>query len=290
MRSVVGFFILFVLAHPAICQEPRKVNLAVLDFGNSRLGQVASDRLTAALKSLGAVTIVDRDGARLAARGSGYSGSLNLSLREARDLGDAIGCDFYLLGDAQTLRRSDSSRPVYYESYASVFLVSSRNGRLVVWERPSFTAADAATAEHDMLEELSRPDISRRLIDALKRADNEEKERRNLIVDSATPVIEEAPDDEKDAEASGLRLPKPYRRLRPPYPDSAARADAEGIVDVLVDLDAAGEVSHIDLARWAGFGLDEVTMDTVRKLHFFPAMRNGTAIPIRVLLRYNFRR
>jgi TonB family protein len=62
------------------------------------------------------------------------------------------------------------------------------------------------------------------------------------------------------------------------------------VVDVLVDLDAEGEVSHVDLARWAGFGLDEATIDTVRRLHFFPAMRNGTSIPIRVLLRYNFRR
>ena len=33
------------------------------------------------------------------------------------------------------------------------------------------------------------------------------------------------------------RLPRPYRRLRPAYPDTAARADAEGTVDVLVDLD-----------------------------------------------------
>ncbi len=26
------------------------------------------------------------------------------------------------------------------------------------------------------------------------------------------------------------------------------------------------------------------------QMHFFPAMRNGTAIPMRVLLRYNFRK
>jgi TonB family protein len=293
IRALVGFLAVLVLAHPAICQESqsnRKVNLAVLDFGNSRLGQAASDRLVAVLKSLGEVSLIDRDGVRLAARGVGYSGSLNLSLREARDLGEAIGCEFYILGDAQTLRRSDSSNPVYFESYASIFLVSSRNGRLVLWERPSFSAPNAAKAEQDLLEELSRPDLSRRWIVAMKRAYEEDKERRNQMVDTGTPVIEEAPDDEKEAEASGLRLPKPYRRLRPPYPDSAARADAEGVVDVLVELDAAGEVSNVDLARWAGFGLDEATINTVRKLHFFPAMRNGTPIPIRVLLRYNFRR
>jgi TonB family protein len=78
--------------------------------------------------------------------------------------------------------------------------------------------------------------------------------------------------------------------LRPDYPDTAARADAEAVVDVLVDLDASGEVSRIDVTRWAGFGLDEATINTVRKLHFFPAMRDGNPVPMRVLLRYNFRR
>jgi outer membrane biosynthesis protein TonB len=36
--------------------------------------------------------------------------------------------------------------------------------------------------------------------------------------------------------------------------------------------------------------LDESVLTTVKQLHFFPAMRNGRAIPMRVLLRYNFRK
>jgi outer membrane biosynthesis protein TonB len=42
--------------------------------------------------------------------------------------------------------------------------------------------------------------------------------------------------------------------------------------------------------RWAGFGLDQATLETIHKLHFFPATREGVAVPIRVLLRYNFRK
>ena len=101
-------------------------------------------------------------------------------------------------------------------------------------------------------------------------------------------MIEEAPAEA--SEQSGLRLPRPYRRLRPAYPDSAARADAEGTVDVLLDLDKEGEVRNVQVVRWAGFGLDEATVNTVRQLHFFPALRAGAPIPIRVLLRYNFRK
>ena len=59
---------------------------------------------------------------------------------------------------------------------------------------------------------------------------------------------------------------------------------------MLVDVDKDGEVNRVDVARWAGFGLDEAAVDTVRQLHFFPASRDGVAIPFRVLLRYNFRR
>jgi TonB family protein len=129
----------------------------------------------------------------------------------------------------------------------------------------------------------------RRFAETIAKMSVEEKAQRELATDQV-PVIEEAPDDDKAAAATGLRLPRPYRRLRPAYPETAARADAEAVVDVLVDLDAAGEVSRIDVTRWAGFGLDEATINTVRKLHFFPAMRDGNPVPMRVLLRYNFRR
>ena len=69
--------------------------------------------------------------------GVGFTGSLNLTLQQARDLGAAIGCDFYFLGDAETLKRSPSTGASYFESFASVFLVSARTGRLVLWERPN---------------------------------------------------------------------------------------------------------------------------------------------------------
>jgi TonB family protein len=213
-----------------------------------------------------------------------------LSLKEARDLGEAIGCDFYFIGDAQTLRRSRSTAPVYFESYSSIFLVSSRTGRLVSWERPSFEAGSADAAEEKLLADLSGDEIPERYLAVILKAQEEERTQRELAVGSTVPVIEEAPDDEKLADETGLRLPKPYRRLRPVYPESAARADAEAIVDVVVDLDEKGEVCRTDLARWAGFGLDEASISTARRLHFFPAMRNGKPVPIRVLLRYNFRK
>ncbi|HYO92126.1 MAG TPA: energy transducer TonB, partial [Pyrinomonadaceae bacterium] len=80
------------------------------------------------------------------------------------------------------------------------------------------------------------------------------------------------------------------RRLRPSYPETARQAEAEATVDVEVDIGADGEVSKVEVVRWAGFGLDEATMSTVRQMHFRPAMRDDEPIPMRVLLRYNFRK
>ncbi len=274
-----------------LSQTPnRSTCIAVLNFGDSTLGQTAANMLAANLKRESSLSIMDRDQAGAAARGVGYQGSINLSRHEARDLGAAIGCDFYLLGDAQTLRRSPSSGPTYFESYASLFLASSRTGRLVAWQRPNFRAPTAAAAEKSLLAELSGSDISYRQLIAIRRAEEDERGERELTTDSRVPIIEAAPDDDKLAEAEGLRLPRPFRRTTPAYPETAALAEAEAIVDVLVDLDATGEVLRVEVERWAGFGLDQSTIDTVRQLHFFPAMRNGVAVPIRILLRYNFRK
>lgn len=294
IRYVSGAVLLLIFLSPAASASPqtaaRPVCVTVLDFGDSALGRLAADQLSTNLRRAPDLFVMDRDLGRAAARGGSYSGSLNLSRAEARNLGAVLGCDFYLLGDAQTLRRSPSTGPIYFESYASLFLVSSRTGKLVSWERPNFRADSAPAAEKSLLSELTGTNAGRRQLIAIRRAREEERVDLELTTGPPVPVIEAAPDDEKLAETEGLRLPRPFRRLTPKYPDTAAQAEAEAMVDVLVDLDASGEVRRVEIDRWAGFGLDQSTTETVRQLHFFPAMRNGVAVPMRILLRYNFRK
>jgi len=295
-RRVLLFLIiieLFVLANPCQLQAQtpaRRLTMAILDMGETAFARQAVEKFSTNLRLDNTVEILDRDQARAAARGAGYAGSLNLSLDEARNLGAVLGCDFFVLGDAQTLRRSPSAGPVYFEAYASIFLVSVRSGRLISWERPNFRAGTAAAAEHSLLNELAGAPLRNRILVSTSRAEEVERAERAIIIDREIPVIEEAPDDDKVAEAEGLRLPKPYRRFLPVYPETAAAAEVEAVVDVLVDLDRGGEVTRAEIVRWAGFGLEQVTLDTIHKLHFFPAMREGVAVPIRVLLRYNFRK
>ncbi len=285
-RLVCAICLLFLLAGNSYARP----SISVLDLGSTDFGKLVTEKLYAHLKARQELLVSDADLSRSAAKGVGYEGSLNLTLNEARDLGSALATDFYLLGDAQLLRRSSFEKPVYYESYCSVFLVSARTGRLLLWERPSFDSADAVQAKDLLLRELTNGELANRLLSAMQRASEDDRIQRTVTRMPSAPVIEEAPDDEKAAEAQGLRLPRPFRRLRPEYPASAARAEAEATVDVLVDVSAAGEVGEVQVVRWAGFGLDEATVATVKQMHFFPAMKNGAAIPMRVLLRYNFRK
>ena len=280
---------LLVLAATNSLAQARPV-VAVLDFGSSPIAKQVTETLRNRLRSTQEVVVADADMSRAAAKGIGYAGSLNLAVNEARDLGAALATEFYFVGDAQTLRRSSFERPVYYEAYCSIFLVSTRTGQLLFWERPTFENAEATRAEVQLSQYLSDNSLSQRLVGVIKKSHENERIQRTVLTASPEALIEEAPEDEKAAEVQGIRPPRPYRRLRPAYPQTAARADAEATVDVAVDVDADGEVGEIQIVRWAGFGLDEVTVATVRQLHFFPAMKNGAPIPMRVLLRYNFRK
>jgi TonB family protein len=281
-------------AHSAARHPQPTLTVAVLDFGEGEAGRRAADRLARMLsEAAGAgayrLRLVDRELGRAAARGVGYRGSLNLTLREARDLGTAVGCDFLLAGDAQTLRRSPSERPPYFEAYASVFVVSAHTGRLVLWERPAAEGPTPGRAEAALAEVLDARAAARYLAAAAREREREEGPRPAPAEPPAdAPLI-----DLSTAEAvrrEDVREPAPFRRLRPAYTEAAARAEAEATVDALVEIDAAGRVARVEVVRWAGFGLDESVAETVRSMHFRPATRDGEPVASRVLLRYNFRR
>jgi TonB family protein len=278
--------------------SPRPIRIAFLDFGNTPTGRRVADRLADAIVSYsrtGSNTredqfqVIDRGQARAAARGSGYQGSLNLALQEARDLGSAIGCDFFFTGDTKTERRSPVDGPPFFESYVAIYLVSARTGKLALWERPSVQRNTPDEAEKILLQKLVAEDALYRYRRQVQRALEDEQAERASAIEGSAPVIEALSDDRSDA-GNGVQAPRPYHRLKPPYPEGAARAEIEATVDVLVDIDAQGEVGRVEVARWAGYGLDQSVVDTVRQLHFFPAQRDGAAIPLRVLLRYNFRK
>lgn len=293
MKKVLWLLTLFLVVAPPAIAQSQATRIAVLDFGSEATATRVATKIRAVFgektENTKEFALIDSDLASAAVLGIGLQRSLNLTLQEARDLGAAIGCDFYFIGDAQTLRRLPSTGAAYFDSYASIFFVSARTGRLVLWERPLVRRDSAEDAEKALIQLLSSEDTRHRYIVAIRRALEDERAERASAVESPPPVIEIMSDADDDKEKD-MRAPRPYRRLKPPYPDSAAVAEVEATVDVLVDIDARGEVGRVEIARWAGYGLDQSVIDTVKQMHFFPAMREGVAIPMRVLLRYNFRK
>lgn len=267
-------------------QETKRINIAVLDFGETQTGKLSAEKIFALLSQEKDLNLIDRDLSRAASRGVGYKGSLNLTVEEARNVGEVIGCEFFVTGDAQTLKRSSSTES-YYESYATLFVVSARTGKLAMWERLSVKANTQQEAEKKLLNEFAQ--TAKRYAEKIRTAQKAESEERALSVGKSIPVIEEIP-QEGTQEAEGFRPPQPFRRIRPAYTDAAAQAEVEATVDAIVDLNEQGEVLKIDIVRWAGFGLDESVINAVKPSYFRPAMREGKPFPIRVLLRYNFRR
>ena len=268
----------------------RTTSVAVLDLGGTEPARRAADGLAQALATDGELAIIDRGLGRAAAHGVGYTGSLNMTMAEARDLGAAIGCDFFITGAAATLRRSPSTGPVYYESYAALFIVSARTGQLIMWERPNAQEATMETAEAALLAEL-RNLAQTRYAPAILKARAVEKARAAPGKRRDAVEVEDLSEENSSGrQEDHLRLPQPYRRLRPPYPETAARSEIEATVDALVEIGTDGEVAGVEIVRWAGFGLDEAVIATIRQMHFRPASRNGVPVASRVLLRYNFRR
>src|SRR5918992_861904 len=166
MRRCV--FILGLLALLASMARAQRPTVSVLALGSTPFAQTTAEKIRERLRSTNEFQIADPDLTRAAAKGIGYSGSLNLSVSEARDLGAALATEFYIIGDAQTLRRSSSARAVYYESYCSLFAVSSRTGRLLFWDRPSVESDEPA--EDKLLKDLFAGETLYRMLIAIRRA------------------------------------------------------------------------------------------------------------------------
>jgi hypothetical protein len=183
----------------------------------------------------------------------------NLTTEQAKSIGAAIGCDFFVLVRAVTLQRSSSARPEYFEASAAVFSVSSRTGRLADWKLLRSEASKSDRAEK-MLDASLAP-FARVLAATLKDVTKAE------IGEQPPPVMEEPPDDDSPA-AKGFRAPIPYRRIKPPYTENAYLYEIAATVDMVIDLDAAGTILRTEVVRWAGYGLDESVENTVRSMNW----------------------
>ena len=205
----------------------------------------------------------------------------NLTTVESKRIGSAIGCDAFIILRSATQRRSAYKRAEYYESYAAIYVVSSRTGRLIFWKLQQF--------------EAPKPDKSLKMLNdsvgsfASEITTDLRTSLRNEVNEPQPLTMEEVPTENSPA-AKNFRAPVPYRRIKPEYTARASLYDVAAAVEMVIDLDAEGTIQRTELVRWAGFGLDESAERAVRSMNWRPAERNGKTLPMRFLVRYNFRK
>ncbi|MCG3159813.1 MAG: hypothetical protein JMDDDDMK_00833 [Acidobacteria bacterium] len=277
-------FCLLISSFDVFAQAP--IRLAVLDFDGDEQGKFAD-----LLRSLSRTSdssqfeLLDENLTRLAARGAGYDRNLNLSRAEARALGQSLGCEFYILGKVLVTRRAVSADQFYYEALAGSFVVETRTGALTLFIFDRAKAGDEQKAR-DQLEELIRGEWPR-CVSAIVSARKKQVAEIETATQTSAPLIEVLSDD---FDAHGGELPVFYQRLKPAYTEQADLVGVTATVELEAVFGADGKVGEIEVTRWAGFGLDESAIATVRQLGFKPARRDGKNVTIRALVRYNFRR
>ncbi len=257
-----------------------KAKIAVLAPDKSDASRAFAAKLKDALVAVN-VKIFDDDLSAAAYEAQAPENHFNQTLAEATRIGAAIGCDFFLLVKSETLRRESLAKGAYVESYAAVYTVSARTGRLIFWRLASFEEKNEDDARAKLF--ASTNILATEIADKIKKASEREK------IEKPAARFEELP-TENSPEAKNFRPPLPYRRLRPAYTSQAALYLIEATVDVEIDVDENGAVSSIEIARWAGYGLDEAAAENVKKMNWRAASRDGKPLPTRVLLRYNFKK
>ncbi len=267
-----------------LAQSP--IRLAVVDFvGDS--SREFSTVLRDAAKSAGdGFELLDDDLVRTAANGAGYTSSLNFSRDEARALGQSFGCDFYVLGKALVARRlvAAGGEQFYFEALAGLFFVEVRTGKLILFSFESAKAQTESKAKDQLKEILKQawPRYAEAVIAARKlhlaAIEN---------IEPAEPAIEVLTDD---LAASGIEQPFFFQRIKPDYTEQADLANVIATVELEAVFRDDGTVGDVEVVKWAGFGLDESAVATVKKLRFKSAERNGKKLTLKGLVRYNFRR
>lgn len=227
----------------------------------------------------GQLKVLDRSQSEVAFRSVQIRDVYNMSTEEARAAAVVMGCEYFVLVRNGTQRRSSFSRVDYYEAFAVYYVVSGRTGELVFWLLKSFEADEPNKALSALA--ASADSISNEIAGRL-RATNASERRTSQDLH-----IEEVPDPDSPS-AKNLKLPIPYRRIKPEYTSIASLYDVRATIDVEADVDSDGRIMSTRILRWAGFGLEESVEKAVRGMNWRPAMRDGKPLPMRVLLRYNF--
>ena len=228
--------------------------------------------------------MIDPSQLQTALAGIKYDGSINMSKGEARRIGAAVGCDFFILGKAEVFTRSEREKEEHEEAFIGVMIVDGRGGGLASFHFINERASTKQAATAAVIKSLGAHVAS-----FVERMNLFRAERERAPKQSDLEKVEDMTDAELASGAS-FKAPEFENRVKPEYTKEANLANIAATVEATAVFRANGEVSEIEITRWAGFGLDEAAEQAIRQLKFKPATRDGQAVSVRAGVRYNFRR
>ncbi|MCS6803801.1 MAG: energy transducer TonB [Acidobacteriota bacterium] len=264
---------------PAASQSRLIWAVADVCFESHPFGRAVAEALRQSLQRSSSVQLLDASLTQAATRGLGYTGSLNLSLAEARDLAMAIGCDYLILGRAGLSPHSPAAGQLAHRAWLGLFIVQSRTGRLAIFEFFEQTRATPVEAANAVLDELRA-----RLAQYIEQVGHRQLE---LSPQDQTTLIE-VNDPEKPTPPL-FDPPRILASVKPVFTRAAQIADVTATVQLHVTFGADGTMGPITITRWAGFGLDQAAIEAAQRMRFVPARLNGQRVTAGALIQYKFK-
>lgn len=86
----------------------------------------------------------------------------------------------------------------------------------------------------------------------------------------------------------GVSAPQVIHLVEPEFTDDARRANYQGSVSVQLIVDSEGNPQNVRLVSHLGMGLDEKALEAVRQYRFKPAMYQGHAVAVQILIDVDF--
>jgi len=86
----------------------------------------------------------------------------------------------------------------------------------------------------------------------------------------------------------GVTAPVVLHSVEPEFSDDARRANFQGSVSIKLIVDSQGNPQDVRLASHLGMGLDEKAVEAVRQYRFRPAMFQGHAVSVQIVIDVDF--
>jgi TonB family protein len=86
----------------------------------------------------------------------------------------------------------------------------------------------------------------------------------------------------------GVSAPVVIHSVQPEFTDDARRANYQGSVSIKLIVDSQGNPQDVRLASHLGMGLEEKAIEAVRQYKFKPAMYQGHAVSVQIVIDVDF--